>query len=116
MTRVPPALDDLHLAPLLLALDDRLSELAVLNKAELVTRVALDADRPDWTKAHRQSALLTTIERSIDCQGWQLPWAERGLRVAHDGHSVALRTPLVFQAYLDGSGVTAEAALRGVSS
>jgi hypothetical protein len=100
MTRVPHDFDDLHLAPVLLALDDRLNELSLLDEFELMRRVALDSDRPDWTREQRERSLLMTIGRFIDCHGWGLTWAPRGLRVAHDSHSVVLGCPPVFEEYL----------------
>jgi hypothetical protein len=103
MTRVPHDIDDLHLAPVLLALDDRLTELGLLTETELMMRTALDSDRPDWTRAMRESSLLLTVERFIDCHGWKLTWAPRGLRVAHDAHSVVLGCPPVFNSYLQGA-------------
>ncbi|MDT7547486.1 MAG: hypothetical protein QOE99_3596 [Actinomycetota bacterium] len=104
MTRVPRDINDLHLAPVLLALDDRLTELGLLDETELTMRVGLDSDRPDWTRAMRESSLLLTIERLIDCHGWQLSWAPRGLRVAHEAHSVVLGCPPVFNSYVQGAG------------
>jgi hypothetical protein len=103
MTRVPHDINDLHLAPVLLALDDRLNELGMLDTTELLKRVALDSDRPDWTRELRESSLLTTIERFIECHAWKLSWAPRGLRVTHDAHSVVLGCPSVFEAYLAGA-------------
>ena len=99
--RVPHDVPDLYLAPLLLALDDRLNELALLDCSELSTRVAIDSDRPDRTPEMRRSGLMRSLERFIDCHGWELSWHERGVCVARDAHSVVLGTPRVFQSYLD---------------
>jgi hypothetical protein len=93
-------MNDLHLAPVLLALEDRLNELGLLDEIELMKRVALDSDRPDWTREQRERSLLMTIERFIDCHTWKLTWAPRGLRVTHDTHSVVLGCPAVFEAFL----------------
>jgi hypothetical protein len=102
MTRNPHDFTDLYLAPVLLALDDRLNELGLLDENELGFRVALDSDQPGDTRDRRERGLLTSIGHVIDCHGWQLSWDSRGLRVAHDGHGVVLGVPAVFATYLTG--------------
>ena len=100
MNRVPRDVTDLQLAPVLLALDERLSELALLDVDELGQRVALETDGPDWTVEMRMSRLLDAVERFIDLHGWKLSWDPRGLRVAHGRHHVVLGIPTTFQAYI----------------
>ncbi|MCU1589750.1 MAG: hypothetical protein JWP11_1006 [Frankiales bacterium] len=99
MTR-PHDLTDLHLAPVLLALDARLAELGALDVAELGQRVALDSDRPDRTAKQRAEGLLATVEHLLDAHHWDLCWDVRGLRIAHGLNSVVLGVPPVFAEFL----------------
>jgi hypothetical protein len=101
MTRQPHDLTDLHLAPVLLALDARLSELGALDVAELAHRVAIESDRPDRTRDLRAEGLLMTVRYLLDCHHWDLSWDKRGLRVAHGLNSVVLGVPAVFAQFLD---------------
>jgi hypothetical protein len=89
-------------APVLLALDARLDELGALDAEELGDRIALDSDRPDWTRELRETGLLLTIEHMIDLHGWTLSWDPRGVCVAHDQSRVVLGVPSVFATYLEG--------------
>lgn len=100
MANLPHDATDLRLAPLLLALEDRIAELGVLDVEELGHRVALDSDRAGRTPQMRRSTLLQSITRDIDCHGWELTWDPRGLRVSHAQHSVVLGVPAVFADYV----------------
>jgi hypothetical protein len=103
MLDLPHDLDDLRLAPMLLQLDDRLSELGCLDVEELTFRVALDSDLPDWDEERRRDALMLTIERDIDLGGWELSWDDRGLRLAHGVHQVVLGVPASVTDYAHGA-------------
>jgi hypothetical protein len=102
MPNLPHDVTDLRLAPVLLALEDRITELGGLDVEELNHRVALDSDRPGRTAQTRRSMLLTSLARDIDCHGWVLSWDPRGLRVTHAQHSVVLGVPAVFDGYIAG--------------
>jgi hypothetical protein len=102
MTTIPHDLPDLYLAPLTLAIDERIDELARLDIKELSMRVALDSDKPDWTQPMRESGLLLAVRRLIDCHGWSLTWDPRGVRLSHRTHSVVLGVPATFQQYVSG--------------
>jgi hypothetical protein len=106
VSTLPHDVSDLHLAPLLLALDARLSELGLLDRDELMQRVAIESDRPDRTATMRRAGLLESVRHFIDLRGWELAWDPRGLRVGHGRHHVVLGAPPVFQEYVDGTGPT----------
>ena len=103
MSTLPRDVTDLHLAPVLLALDARLSEMSLLSLDELGPRVAIESDRPDWTADMRRSGLLDTVQHFIDMRGWTLSWDPRGLRIKHGRHHVVLGIPATFQHYIDGT-------------
>jgi hypothetical protein len=103
MTTRPHDMADLYLAPVVLAVDARIEELGQLDKDQLTYEVALESDAPDLTRGMRQDALLRTITHLIDCHGWDVCWDPRGLRVAHDAHTLVLGIPAVFLKYLDDS-------------
>jgi len=93
---------DLYLAPVVLAVDGRIEELGHLDKDQLAYDVALASDSLDLTRPMREEALLRTVTHLIDCHAWEISWDPRGLRLAHDGHTVVLGVPAVFLEYLDG--------------
>ncbi len=107
MPTLPHDVTDLHLAPLVLALDERLEELGQLTCVELRRQVAIVSDKPDWTRELREAGLLLAVSRFIDCHGWALAWHPRGLDVSHDGHRVVLGVPAAFGDYLRGASVPA---------
>jgi hypothetical protein len=110
MTSLPHDTTDLLLAPVVLALDARISELGRLDPEQLAMHVALTGDTADWTRQLREQALIRAVSHLIDCHGWELSWDPRGLRVSHGGHTVVLGVPRTFAAYLEGAAGGAESA------
>jgi hypothetical protein len=98
----PRDVTDLYLAPVLLAVDARIEELGKLDRGGLAYEVALDSDRPDYTRQLREEALITTVTHLIDTHHWAFGWDPRGLRMTHDEHTFVLGIPAVFRDYLDG--------------
>src|SRR5215469_3899977 len=98
----PHDMTDLYLAPVLLAVDARIEELGTFDKAQLVYEVALDSDRPDYTREMRETGLITAVTHLIDVHHWALSWDPRGLRMTHGEHSFVLGIPTVFRDYLAG--------------
>ena len=94
---------DLYLAPVVLAVDARIQELAHLDKDRLAYEVALESDSPDLTRPMREEALIRTVTHLIDCHDWKFSWDPRGLRLTHDAHTFVLGVPAVFLAYLQDS-------------
>jgi hypothetical protein len=106
MAEIPHDIDDLRLAPVLLHLDERLSELGCFDLAELAERIALTTNLPDWDEKWRRDALLEALGRDLDLGGWALSWDPRGLRVSHGLHHVVLGVPASLQDYaVRGAGL-----------
>jgi hypothetical protein len=105
MPTLPHDIADLHLAPLLLTLDERLEEMGRLTVDELRGQVAVISDQPDWTRELRSAALLVAVGRFTDCHGWTLAHHPRGLQVSHDDHRVVLGVPTNFGDYLLGASI-----------
>ena len=103
MTPKPHDLSDLYLAPVLLGVDARLEELGRLDKDALVYEVALESDKPDYSRAMREDALIRTVTYLIDCHGWEFRWDPRGLRLTHSAHTFVLGVPAGLVEYLEGS-------------
>ena len=103
MTTLPHDLSDLHLAPVVLALDARISELSLLDVQELTERVALESDLADWTRDMRISGILETLSHFIDCHGWTLSWDPRGVRVERGLNGVVLGVGPSLVEYVDGA-------------
>jgi hypothetical protein len=100
MTSAPHDLTDLHLAPVVLALDARIEALAELSPDELNVAVEGVADNPISYQALREEALITAILQSTDCHGWTATWDVRGLRLIHDRRSLVLGVPASFTHYV----------------
>lgn len=107
MHPVPHDLIDLRLAPLALDLDNRLAEMAQLELPELAHRVALESDKPDWTRAQRKEALLLSVTHLVDLRGWSVRWDGRGLRLTHHSHSLVLGVPATFTQFVDSGDLPA---------
>jgi hypothetical protein len=103
MLNLPHDVTDLYLAPVVLALDARVQELARLDLAELTTEVAVVANTAGWTEHMREAGLLATVRNGVECHDWTLSWDPRGLRVGHASHELVLGVPATFRAYLAGA-------------
>ena len=103
MTMAPHDIIDLHLAPVLLALDARLEELGELDLDSLSYRVALESNKADYDVDMRAAGLLESVRHFIDCHGWDLSWHPRGVRVAHGNHHVVLGVPDVVAEFVAGT-------------
>ncbi len=53
MPTLPHDLTDLNLAPIALAIDQRIEELGRLDAKDLAYEIALKSDQPDWTAEFR---------------------------------------------------------------
>jgi hypothetical protein len=102
MATRPHDITDLYLAPVVLAVDARITELGLLDRNGLAYEVALESDSPDFTRAMREEGLIRTITHMIDQHAWEFSWDERGLRLTHDAHTLVLGIPPVFRDYLAG--------------
>jgi hypothetical protein len=102
VTTRPHDVSDLYLAPVALALDAKIEELAQLNLRQLSDEVALESNSLDVTRKMREEALIRTVAHLITTHHWTLSWHRRGLRLSHDGHAMVLGVPQVFLDYLEG--------------
>jgi hypothetical protein len=102
MSRLPHDASDLFLAPVALALDQRIHELGQLGPKALSDEIALESDLADWTRELREEALLRTIGHLIDNHEWRLSWDVRGLRLSHQDRYLVLGIPDSFRAFLAG--------------
>ena len=107
MTTRPHDISDLHLAPVVLAVDARIDQLGQLDLEQLSLRVALVSNIPDWARDQRDAGLLEAVQQLIDCHGWTLGWDPRGLRMTHGKNSLVLGLPAIFTEYLSGASSTA---------
>lgn len=104
MPNLPHDVSDLYLAPVVLAIDAKLDDLAPLEPRALAQRVAIESNLPDWSREDRERALLDSVQHFIDCRGWTVAWDDRGLRLRHDDHTLVLGVPANVVAYLAGAG------------
>lgn len=102
MATVPRDLSDLYLAPVVLALDERIREFGALRADDLAKRIALESDRLDWSRDERETAILVALSHLIDRHGWTLDWVERGLQLSRGPHSLVLGVPPSLRDYVDG--------------
>jgi hypothetical protein len=100
MATRPHDITDLYLAPVVLAVDGRITELGRLDLDGLAYEVALESDSPDFTRAMREEALIRTVVHMTDTHSWEFSWDERGLRLTHGAHTFVLGIPAVFRDYL----------------
>jgi len=103
MPTLPHDVPDLYLAPVVLALETRIEELAQLDVDALSTEVAVVSNTAGWTRELREAGLLQAVRYLIDCHGWTLSWDPRGLRLTHGRHEVVLGVPATFTDYLAGA-------------
>jgi hypothetical protein len=92
MTR-PHDTTDLLLAPVALAIDARLQELAVLNASSLQQRITWETNMVSWSSEEAGRAVVADVTYLIPTHGWDVSWDARGIRLQHGEHSVVLGAP-----------------------
>lgn len=98
----PRDLADLYLAPILLAIDERLEELAPLNPGALAFEIVLATNQEPRDVTERPIVLLDALRAGIDLHDWEVSLDSRGLRVERAGRSVVLGLPTNIRDYLVG--------------
>src|SRR6185437_12382817 len=88
MPNLPHDVSDLYLAPVVLAIDAKLDDLATLDPHALAQRVAIESNLPDWSRDDRERAMLESIQHFVDCRGWSVTWDPRGVRLSHGDHTL----------------------------
>ena len=106
MPTLPHDVTDLYLAPIVLALDERLEELGALTDDQLRRRIAVDADESDWVDAPTAEQVLRTIAFVLDLRGWELAWHARGIALSHGRYHIVLGAPANLTRYA-ASGASA---------
>jgi hypothetical protein len=92
MTR-PHDPTDLMLAPVALAIDDRLQELAALDPRELGRRILWETDLQPHSVEGARRAILEDLMYLVPTRGWELSWDDRGIRLQHRDHTLVLGIP-----------------------
>ena len=107
MIALPHSTHDLLLAPVVLAVSERIEELSSLSVEELALQVAISGDTPDLTADFRRTGLLRTICHLIDLHDWHLAWDGKDLRLSRRRYSVVLGVPPQFLEYINTPARTA---------
>lgn len=84
---------DLMLAPVALAIDNRLQELAGLSHTELSKRIACETNSDPRTSEGAERAILDDLAYLTPTHGWVLAWDVRGIRLQHREHTLVLGVP-----------------------
>lgn len=84
---------DLYLAPVTLAVDARLEELAVMSPDELATEISLTTNLDPRGALERERAVVVTATYPLDLRGWEASLSHRGIRLSHGDHSLVLGLP-----------------------
>jgi hypothetical protein len=100
MTR-PRDITDLYFAPVALGIDDEIATLDRLTHDELLDYTALVTNREPRSVSERREFLLEALTRHHDLHGWRVTWDPRGLRLAHEEHSVVLGVSPTIRSYLE---------------
>jgi hypothetical protein len=93
MTKRPRDLVDLMLAPVALAIDDRLQELAAMTGDELDRCVVWETGMLPGGRRSAQRAILDDLTSLVPTRGWELTWDVRGVRLQHRDHGLVLGVP-----------------------
>jgi len=101
---LPHDVSDLYLAPVVLAVDAKLDDLAALESHALSQRIAVESNLPDWSREDRERALIESVQHFVDCRGWTMTWDPRGLRLSHAEHTLVLGVSANLVDYLSGTG------------
>jgi hypothetical protein len=96
----PHNFDDIMLAPVALAIDARIEELAALTGAELDYRIALDANVDTSVPEQRRQGLLHALTTLIEMHGWEVSLCDRGAQLTNGEHSLVLGLPEAMRVYM----------------
>lgn len=91
--RRPHDATDLYLAPVTLAVDGRLEELALLSPEDLASEIAISTNIDPRSTAERERAVVSAATYPLDLHGWNVSMSPRGLRLFHADHSLVLGLP-----------------------
>jgi hypothetical protein len=94
---------DLMFAPVALAIDARLEELARLDRSTLEQRITLETNMITRSRDEAERAVLAEITYLIPTHGWEFAWDARGIRMSHEHHTVVLGVPDNLRAYVEAT-------------
>lgn len=100
--RRPHDATDLYVAPVTLAVDGRLEELALLAPEDLASEIALSTNSDPRSPVERERAVVSAATHPLDMHGWNVGMSPRGLRLFHANHSLVLGLPQNLVEYLSG--------------
>ena len=101
MPTVPRDYTDLFLAPVALNVEQRLEELATLDRDLLHRQIVVDTDREAGDRGTRAADVVASVTRLLDMHGWVAEWDDRGIRLSSGGRSLVLGVPRNVAAYVD---------------
>jgi hypothetical protein len=95
---------DLMLAPVALAVDTRLQDLAGLDHAELDRRIVWETNMMPRSREGAARAIVEDLTSLVPTRGWELSWDERGIRLQHRDHTLVLGIPDNLARWVDSVG------------
>ncbi|NYJ03749.1 hypothetical protein [Petropleomorpha daqingensis] len=101
MPNPPRDYADLFLAPVALEIDQRLEDLAGLDRDALHQRVVLATNSEARDRAGRAHDVVGSLTHVLDLHGWTAGWDDRGIRLAHHTHTLVLGVPRNVVAYVE---------------
>lgn len=96
----PHNIEDLLLAPVALAVDARIEELAALSPSDRDYRIALEANVDTSVPEQRRQGFVHAVTALIEMHGWEAALSDRGVRLSHGDFAVVLGLPDDLRAYL----------------
>ena len=84
---------DLLLAPVALEIDQRLQDLAGLDRDALHKKVVLETDSEPADRTGRARDVVESVTHVLDLHGWRAAYDGRGLRLTHHRHALVLGLP-----------------------
>ena len=92
---------DLFLAPVALEIDQRLQDLAGLDRDALHKKVVLETDSEPADHTGRARDVVESVTHVLDLHGWSAGWDDRGLRLRHHRHTLVLGLPRNIVEYVE---------------
>jgi hypothetical protein len=84
---------DLFLAPVALEIDQRLEDIAGLDRDALHKRIVLETNSEARDRAWRARDVVRSVTHVLDLHGWTAGWDDRGIRLSHQRHTLVLGVP-----------------------
>jgi len=92
---------DLFLAPVALEIDQRLEDVALLDRDTLHKKVVLETNSEAIDRAGRARDVVDSVTHVLDLHGWTAGWDDRGLRLSHHRHTLVLGVPRNLVEYVE---------------